>query len=43
MKHIIWLVAILSLFTAFATQDDKHEVQEAKHETASVSVAETAG
>lgn len=42
MKHLILLVAVVSLVTALVTQHDK-PVQEAKNETASVSVAETAG
>ena len=43
MRHIILLVAVLSLVAAFVTQENKPLVQEAKNETASISVMETAG
>lgn len=43
MKHIIVLVAVLSLVAAFVTQDDKPLIQDAINETASISAVENAG
>lgn len=43
MKHIILLVAALSLTAALVAQDEQPVDQEVINETASISVAEIAG